>query len=66
MTAENSPVPFGSSDLRLPDELRGPLREHLAELRRRYLARHRPRPFIGSGLHPPAGGRRKRARAAGA
>ena len=39
MTAENSPVPFGSSDLRLPDELRGPLREHLAELRRRYLAR---------------------------
>ena len=34
-----APVPFGSSDLRLPDSLRGPLREHLAHLRERYLAR---------------------------
>lgn len=30
---------FGSSDLRLPDELRAPLREHLAQLRQRYLSR---------------------------
>jgi maleamate amidohydrolase len=29
----------GSSDLRLPDELRQPLHAHLAELRERYLAR---------------------------
>ncbi len=39
MSDDNSPVPFGSSDLRLPDDLRGPLRTHLAELRRCYLAR---------------------------
>lgn len=39
MASDNAPVPFGSSDLRLPDELRGGLRTHLAELRRRYLAR---------------------------
>jgi maleamate amidohydrolase len=39
MTAHDAPVPFGSSDLRLPNELRGPLLEHLAELRRRYLGR---------------------------
>src|SRR5258708_4648945 len=31
---------FGSPDLRLPDALRGPLREHLAYLRERYLARN--------------------------
>ena len=37
-TAE--PLPFGSKDLRLPDELRGPLREHLASLRQNYLARN--------------------------
>jgi len=30
---------FGSADLRLPDALRGPLKEHLAQLRERYLAR---------------------------
>src|SRR5262245_8968694 len=34
-----APTPFGSSDLRLPDALRGALREHLAHLRERYLAR---------------------------
>jgi nicotinamidase-related amidase len=39
MTPDNSAVPFGSSDLRLPDGLRGPLLQHLAELRRRYLTR---------------------------
>jgi maleamate amidohydrolase len=30
---------FGSEDLRLPDELRGPIRAHLAELKKRYLKR---------------------------
>ena len=39
MATDNSPIPFGSSDLRLPDDLRSGLRTHLAELRRRYLAR---------------------------
>ena len=39
MKADTAPITFGSSDLRLPDELRGPLRAHLAELRGRYLAR---------------------------
>lgn len=33
------PPKFGSPDLRLPDELRGPLLKHLAELKSRYLAR---------------------------
>jgi nicotinamidase-related amidase len=31
--------PFGSADLRLPDHLRGPLREHLDHLRRQYQQR---------------------------
>ena len=39
MTPDKLGTGFGSSDLRLPDELRGPLRDHLAELRKRYLAR---------------------------
>lgn len=30
---------FGSEDLRLPDELRGPIRAHLADLKERYLTR---------------------------
>ena len=30
---------FGADDLRLPDELRAPLRDHLAELKQRYLQR---------------------------
>ena len=33
------PLTFGSSDLRLPDELRAPLRAHLRDLRAKYLAR---------------------------
>ncbi len=40
--ATNTPASgpaFGSSDLRLPDELRGPLLAHLADLRERYVAR---------------------------
>jgi nicotinamidase-related amidase len=31
---------FGSEDLRLPDELRGPLKAHLEQLRKGYQARH--------------------------
>jgi nicotinamidase-related amidase len=37
--ASDRATPFGSSDLRLPDDLRGPLKQHLAHLRERYLAR---------------------------
>lgn len=37
---EHSPrLPFGADDLRLPDELRGPLRAHLADLKEKYLNR---------------------------
>src|SRR5258708_850148 len=32
-------LPFGSDDLRLPDELRAPIRAHLAALRERYVER---------------------------
>ena len=32
-------LPFGSEDLRLPDELRGPLRAHIENLRARFLER---------------------------
>ncbi|MCI0359461.1 MAG: isochorismatase family protein [Planctomycetaceae bacterium] len=39
MSSEDHKVPFGSADLRLPDALRGPLRQHLADLRERYLKR---------------------------
>ena len=31
------PPPFGTERLRVPDHLRGPLREHLADLREQYL-----------------------------
>lgn len=31
--------PFGSPDLRLPDDLRGPLMEHLKDLHQKYLSR---------------------------
>jgi len=34
-----TPPPFGSPDLRLPDDLRGPLLDHLKQLRARYVAR---------------------------
>ena len=33
------PLPFGSEDLRVPDELRGPLRAHLENLRGKYRRR---------------------------
>ena len=40
MMPENpSPVEFGSSDLRLPSEPRGPLREHLSDLNRQFVGR---------------------------
>lgn len=39
MTHDNSPIGFGSSDLRLPTDLRGPLLQHIAHLRDRYLNR---------------------------
>jgi nicotinamidase-related amidase len=39
MTGDKQANPFGSSDLRLPEDLRGPLRKHLGELRERYLSR---------------------------
>lgn len=35
-TSTHPPPPFGSKNLRLPDELRGPLKEHLAHLRQEY------------------------------
>ncbi len=35
----STPVSFGSSDLRLPDELREPLHRHLEDLRQKYLQR---------------------------
>ena len=37
---DSSPLSFGSSDLRLPDNLRGPLRAHLEDLRQKYLKRN--------------------------
>jgi maleamate amidohydrolase len=39
MAAEVKPLPFGSNDLRLPDELRAPLLAHLTALRQRYVER---------------------------
>ena len=39
MADAKRPPAFGSSDLRLPDELRGPLLRHLDDLRARYRAR---------------------------
>jgi len=44
-------VDFGSDDLRLPDELREPLRRHLAHLRERYVARSWAG-RVGFGAHP--------------
>jgi maleamate amidohydrolase len=41
MTSEHhtAALAFGSEDLRLPDELRAPIRAHLAEIRKRYVER---------------------------
>ena len=35
----STPTPFGSADLRLPNNLREPLQDHMAELHRRFLDR---------------------------
>ncbi len=40
MTIKASEPTFGSDDLKLPAELRGPLLKHMAELHQRYLARN--------------------------
>ncbi|HEY3837430.1 MAG TPA: isochorismatase family protein [Bryobacteraceae bacterium] len=37
--SDQNQLPFGSEDLRLPDELRAPLKAHLAALRERYVQR---------------------------
>jgi maleamate amidohydrolase len=39
INSKSKPLTFGSDDLRLPDELREPLRAHLAALKERYLDR---------------------------
>lgn len=39
MATHHPPIPFGSSDLRLPSDLRGPLLEHLADLQRKFVGR---------------------------
>jgi len=39
MPPDNSAIRFGSPDLRLPGDLRGPLIQHLTDLRGRYLSR---------------------------
>jgi nicotinamidase-related amidase len=46
-----NPLPFGSEDLRVPDELREPLRKHLAALRERYIQRGWAG-RVGFGQHP--------------
>lgn len=53
MANESNPaVPaFGSDDLRLPDELRAPMRAHLAALRSRYIERGWAG-RVGFGQHP--------------
>jgi maleamate amidohydrolase len=51
MTSEPKPLPFGSDDLRLPDELRAPLLAHLAALRQRYVERGWAG-RVGFGRHP--------------
>jgi nicotinamidase-related amidase len=48
---ETSPLPFGSSDLSLPDELRTPLKQHLRDLKQRYLERGWGEP-VGFGQRP--------------
>ena len=47
----SAPPPFGSPDLRLPDELRAPLKKHLADLRQRY-RKLRWAGRVGFGEHP--------------
>ena len=53
MTSEHhtAALAFGSEDLRLPDELRAPIRAHLAEIRKRYVERGWAG-RVGFGYHP--------------
>src|SRR6266404_687087 len=53
MTSEpdTAALAFGSEDLRLPDELRAPIRAHLAEIRKRYVERGWAG-RVGFGYHP--------------
>ena len=51
MTDPSVPRPFGSSELRLPDAIRAPLRAHLADLRQKYLERGWGGP-VGFGSRP--------------
>jgi nicotinamidase-related amidase len=53
MATESKPVllSFGSADLRLPEDLRAPLRAHLADLRARYVERGWAG-RVGFGQHP--------------
>jgi nicotinamidase-related amidase len=48
---ETAPLPFGADDLRLPDELRAPMRAHLAALREAYHRRGWGGP-VGFGRRP--------------
>ena len=47
----DSPPPFGTKELRLPDELRGPLKQHLAYLRE-YYQNHKWGGSVGFGQRP--------------
>lgn len=51
MTTPTKPVPFGSADLALPDDVRGPLLAHLRDLREAYL-RRRWAGRVGFGARP--------------
>jgi maleamate amidohydrolase len=53
MTSEHhtAALAFGSEDLRLPDELRAPIRAHLAQIRQRYVERGWAG-RVGFGYHP--------------
>jgi hypothetical protein len=53
MTTEHNPaaLAFGSDDLRLPDELRAPIRAHLITMRKRYVERGWAG-RVGFGHHP--------------
>ncbi|MAE67985.1 MAG: hypothetical protein CMJ18_27340 [Phycisphaeraceae bacterium] len=48
----NDPSPFGSRDLRLPDELRPALRQHMADLRKRYSSALKWGDRVGFGERP--------------
>ena len=49
--SQSTVLAFGSEDLRLPDELRAPIRTHLATIRERYVERGWAGP-VGFGQKP--------------